>query len=572
MAANDPHDNEQEIEQEQERERRNAILFLLILVLGLACLLCAVRSTVGSGRMEEFAANMLSGINPDEQRQPREGRIDPLRPEVLTLPPPELLLTPRGTPALVPTAVVGPLPPETATAQAAAAVPTATPPAPTPTRTPTPTATPTPTPSATPSPTSTATPTPPPTPTPTNTPAPPPPTSPPPTNTPLPTPVPPPSVFSITPNSGVNTAPVSVVIQGANFFGMPTARLGSGYFLSITGATATTLNGTVPAGIPPGVYALTVTNPDAQSGTLSPAYTVLGPPTTGTTLETGYLSTYGSSAPTLLGDDDFAQVLFFEVSATITDSLYFRIFDADTGGGGITETIDTPTGGYDTTVTYALRGGIGAYTGADARSSHPSAAGINSGALLAQTVIGADPAYHDNWGLVFGPYAAGAGEQLVGGSSVFKLAVLGTSGNDGNHYNVALSTSPTTNTMPTGSRVFAYSWTFPLASGVSQYLYPYVMPGTSQFVEYNWDLDSPAGTMTLHTPARDITVPASGISGDGSTASYGASVQAGEEGSTWTVAINFTFAGTWNDLTFWVQDGTGTDMAIFTRPTTGPPP
>lgn len=381
--------------------------------------------------------------------------------------------------------------------------------------------------------------------------------------------MPPPTVLSITPNQGENSTTVQVVIRGANFFGTPTARLGTDVPIAISAATADTLTGTVPAGIIPGVYALTVSNPDGRSGTLSPAYTVLNPPSPDTTLERGHVLTFGPSASGAHGDDDHVQVIFFEVPASCSDSLFFRIFDADTGG-----LVDERHGGWDTTIRYTLRGGSGAYTHLDARSSHPGPAGINAGTLLTQTVIGEDVAlvFDDRWGLAFGPYPASDGES-VGSSQVFKLVVEGASGDDGNLYDVALSTSSSSNVTPAGGRVFAYSWTFPLAADVSQRpsVYPYVLQGTVFFEQHNWDMDYSGGTMTLRTPMRNIEVPGEDISGDGDEAWSSYRTQAGEDRTTWTVTMEFSFPDLWNDITFWAV-GDGADLAIFTRPTTAPPP
>jgi hypothetical protein len=353
---------------------------------------------------------------------------------------------------------------------------------------------------------------------------------------------------------------------------MPTATLGSGILITISTATADTLTGTVPAGLTPGAYALTVINPDSQFDTLSPAYIALNPPSPDTTLETGFVVTVGPDASEALGDDDHVQVIFFEVPASYTDSLYLRIFDADTGGDG-----DELRGTWDTTITYTLRGGDDAYTHPNARSSHPDSSGINSGTLLTQTVIGNDGAYNNNWNLIFGPYSAGDGEEPVVGSSsrVFKFVVEGATGDDDNYYNVALSTDPLTNTALAGSRVSAYSWTFFLTTDVAQRppLYPYVPPGTSVFEQHNWDMDYASGSMMLHTPMQDIAVPEGGISGNDEEAWSAYSVQSGEDGTTWTVAMEFTATLLLNDVTFWVtRDGGAEDLAIFTRPTMDLPP
>jgi hypothetical protein len=362
---------------------------------------------------------------------------------------------------------------------------------------------------------------------------------------------------------------------------MPTARLGGSADIAVTAATNTTIDGSVPAGLAPGVYALTVTNPDLQSATLPAAYTVLGPGSPNATLGTGYLVTFGPAAPGDAGDDDHAQVIFFEVPASYGGDLYLRIFDADVGGGGMLDPVDETTDlVWDTTMTYTLRCGNSAYT-PPARTAHPSQGGIDSGTLLAQTAVGANPAHHNTWGLVLGPYSTAGCEIPNSSSAIFKLTVQGASGNDGNYYNAALSTVAGDNIPPSGTRIFAYSWTFALASDVSQRpaLYPYVPAGTSTLEQYNWDLDYAGGvdTMTLHTPIRDLIVPGSGMSGNsvtfpGDAASSSHTVGGGgESGTTWTVTLEFASGGVWNDLTLWAV-GDGGDLPIFTQPTTVAPP
>ncbi len=337
---------------------------------------------------------------------------------------------------------------------------------------------------------------------------------------------------------------MQVVIAGDNFITtptFPTARLGT-IDISITGATTNTLTATVPAGLPLGVYALIVWNPDGCPGSLSPAYTVLSPVTT---LETGYVATFGPAAPGTEGDDDHVQEIFFHVPASYTGTLSIWIFDADTDGAN-----DEQHGGsWNTTIQYTLNG-----------------SGVST-----QTVIGPDPTaiYHGQWVPVFGPYLA---SDLVDGSGVFRLVVNGVSGDDGNIYNVALSTNSLTNTPPGGSRIFAYVWTFPIFPGLSRWLYPYVPPGTTSFEQHNFDMMEPGSvtTMELYTPIRVFPDTATAISGDGVWDSSSHPVATLEDGVTWAVRIESTLAG-WNNATF-RADGDGAALAIFTLPTTSPPP
>jgi hypothetical protein len=389
-------------------------------------------------------------------------------------------------------------------------------------------------------------------------------------------PIPPPTVLSITPNQGLNTADVPVVITGADFIPMPSASLGSNS-INVTAATATTINATVPAGFAPGVYALTVTNPDSQFDTLPAAYTVLASSSPSTTLEAGYLMTNGTAVGIDHGDDDHVQVIFFEIPAGYGggNDVYFRIYDADTGGGGGADSVDERRGGsWNTSMTYTLYGGPGAYTGAQA--AHPDAGQIASGTQLTQTVVaagGAGSAYHDTWGLVFGPYTANQGEARPSGW-VFKLAVQAGSGDDGNYYHVAVSTAPDSNSAPTDSRIFAYCWTFNFTmSGPHPPFYPSLPAGTTTFEQYNLDFDdNGSGSITLHTPLQDLSVPASGISGVGGPASSSHPVGTGEDGVTWTVELNISNPWPRNNGSFWAVGNGTTDLAIFTHPTTNPAP
>jgi hypothetical protein len=564
------------------------LVFLLILLLGFACLVITAQMAVTPDRIWQVPANMLSELNPDEALETWERRIEPLRPEVMTPPPwdPRRILTPAGTAVVVPPATLLPAP-GTSTPEEVAVVPTPSPSATLLTRTPTPTQTPTGTPTSTPTPTptstSTSTPTSTPTPTGTSTPTPTPrptftseppsaPDTPTPTATATPTPtftpVPPPTILSITPNRGVNSAPVPVIIRGANFFGTPRVRLGVGVSITISAATADTLTGTVPAGLTPGVYALRVENPDGQSDILSPAYVALSPVTT---LETGDLVTFGT-APTSPGngDNDQVQVVFFEIPDTVTDTLYIRILDPDVGGSGA---FDEQQGSWNTATNFGLYGGSGAYDPAArrARFATTSDPGIRSGSLIISRTFAVSNTWEGAWYLL-AAINPNQGE-AVGNKRVFKLSVVGANGgDDGNRYNVALSTDPLANVPPAGSRIFAYSWTFPLPRSTSQRMYPYLRAGARFFEQHNWDMDGASGTMTLLTPIRSINVPGSGISGPGVEASSSYMLDASEDGATWTVTMNFFTAGPWDDLTFWAEDGAGAALAMFTGPTMSSPP
>jgi hypothetical protein len=365
-----------------------------------------------------------------------------------------------------------------------------------------------------------------------------------------------------------------VTIVGQNFMAPLTAWLSRStrtVAITVSSVAATIITGTLSPNIPVGVYALTVRNDtDFQEDTLSPAFTVLPRPHPTTTFESAvaFVTTFGPAALPTEGDDDYVQIIFFEVpDATAPDDLYIRIFDADTGGAIDEVGADLSFG--ETTMTYAVRGGLGAYTGPDAQSDHPTS-GINTGTLITQQVIGVDALLEGQWLTL--PVSRTQGEP-IGGSRVFKLVVQGASGDDGNWYHVAISSDPANNVAVSGARVFAFSWCVVLpASGDEVTVYPYVPLGIINVRQVNFDFDAFIGAgITLTTPIRTLPVSDPGLSRDGNSAFQDLTVFGGEEAMTWNARYVSSFPSPYNDFSFWFF-GDGVPLAIFTAPTLRPRP
>ena len=94
-----------------------------------------------------------------------------------------------------------------------------------------------------------------------------------------------PSVSTIAPSTAPNDIDTPVVISGSGFAAVmdgtgtvvltaPTASLGATPLTNVTFVDSSTLTATVPWGMDPGTYDLTVTDPDGGSGSLSGAFTV----------------------------------------------------------------------------------------------------------------------------------------------------------------------------------------------------------------------------------------------------------------------------------------------------------
>jgi hypothetical protein len=494
-----------------------------------------------------------------------------------TPPPPATATATRTAVPSAPTATAAP--PPTGTAQPSATpapatntpVPATLPPADTHTPSPSATLGPTspPTATGTPVPTDTAAPTD--TPVPTDTPIPT--DTPTATATPTATPVPAPVVFSILPNQiveGSGADPdIDVAITGQNFLGS-SSWLGQNIFITIAGVTESLINGRLSPNIPPGIYGLTVRNADGQEGTLPRAFTVLPQYLPDYTFDSSqaFVSTFGLGADPTAGDDDKVQIIFFEVPDGPADTLYVRIYDPDTGGSHDRAGPDGAFG--DTSMTYSLRGEGGAYTNPNARLDHPGAAGISSGTLLVEQIVGEDGLLDGRWL----PLAVNRGQgELVQGSRLFKLVVQGTSGDDGNGYQVTISTDANSNATVPGARLFAFSWTvaLPTPNGAVT-VHPYVPPSANRVTQFNFDFDtSPGSAITLSTPQR--VIQAVGLSGNGSTASEDYLPFSGELGTTWSAHYGVgNFPPGVNPFTLWFRDGSAAALAIFTTPTlVGPP-
>jgi hypothetical protein len=90
---------------------------------------------------------------------------------------------------------------------------------------------------------------------------------------PLP-PNPAPLLSGMTPDQGNPALPTPVQITGSGFLEMPSLRLGDTWLVNVTLVNSTTLTATVPPGMLPGVYDLTLYNGDCQEATLENAFTV----------------------------------------------------------------------------------------------------------------------------------------------------------------------------------------------------------------------------------------------------------------------------------------------------------
>ncbi|MCE1189774.1 MAG: PKD domain-containing protein, partial [Ignavibacteria bacterium] len=162
------------------------------------------------------------------------------------------------------------------------------------------------------------------------------------------------------------------------------------------------------------------------------------------------LITFGKDAPKTEGDDNNYQVIFFSVPATVHDTLFLRLFDADCGGAH-----DQKIGEWNTTTSFALFGGQEAYNSELQKNMYPSRDVLYGGVKIHEEKYGINPLIDNEW-VTHSKFVVAQGA-LIDGNYVFKLVITGETGDDGNAFDVFVSSSAAKNDPVAGVQFFSYS-------------------------------------------------------------------------------------------------------------------
>lgn len=219
-----------------------------------------------------------------------------------------------------------------------------------------------------------------------------------------------------------------------------------------------------------------------------------------------YLMTFGSSAETSWGDDDFSQTFFFLIPENFKEPVYIRIFDPDTGGE-----VDEMNGTFNTRTVYSVYGGRECYTHKDAQETDPKG-NYKSGTLLATKAFAVNPRFDNNW-YTFGPFNPSEGELVPKlGGYIFKIIADGVAGDDGNLYRYYLSTEYGSNKPVEGGNAFAFEYSFRMHDNPNEvsHIYPFVDDRTVTVKLSNFDWDSDGFIRTVSVARRGQTSPISG--------------------------------------------------------------
>lgn len=274
---------------------------------------------------------------------------------------------------------------------------------------------------------------------------------------------------------------------------------------------------------------------------------------------------YGPAASTAEGDEDYRELIFFSVPADVTDRLYLRIFDPDTGGNH-----DLAYGGSEDTETrYALFGGSGALSGLTSPID-PSEDELAAGELLTELSVGSSAALDDRWRTI-AAFLPDQGER-IGERYVFRLMVAGLTGDDANLLSTTLSLRDRRNLPPQGLEIFAFSPTVRVPEEDVVTELRFMLPADAErIVAHNFD--AAHGEVTLTTAFRSVPLTASG---QGDWRETEVALLDRERGQPAAIV----FAGGQempNDATFYVTDASGQPIPIELparawRPNTRPAP
>jgi PKD repeat protein len=188
------------------------------------------------------------------------------------------------------------------------------------------------------------------------------------------------------------------------------------------------------------------------------------------------LVTFGNSANPNDGDDDFSQVIFFKIPKSIKKPLYVRIFDPDCGGKwdesgawNQPDKSEKTVGNWDTRTRFSLYG--------------------NSDNVIISKVFETNSVTDNHW-YTLAKIIPKNGKQ-VGDYYLFKLLVQGEKGNDGNVFDVIISSSDYLNDKPVGVQLFNYAPTVSIPKKRGYFAeFRFLIPKTTKALSiHNFDLD-----------------------------------------------------------------------------------
>ena len=264
------------------------------------------------------------------------------------------------------------------------------------------------------------------------------------------------------------------------------------------------------------------------------------------------LITFSDGARTLEGDHDHRQLVRFSVPLTVSGPLHVRVFDADTGGS-----YDEMLGRSDTVMDYTLYGG--GSTASISRDGDGVLVESVEGKTLGVVEIGRDNKFDGKWSTLF-TVDAGDGK-IMGDAREFFLLVEGMGGNDGNVFDVRISTNEDANISPRGVKLYSFLPTVRVTKRGHVTELGFVAPENTSSLKID-NFDSARGAITFAGRFRSLPLKASG---QDEWQSGTIVLEDNEKGG----LVSITLGGGQelpNDVTFFVADDQDQPVAITLPP------
>ncbi len=199
-----------------------------------------------------------------------------------------------------------------------------------------------------------------------------------------------------------------------------------------------------------------------------------------------HLVTFGKKGDKAWGDNDYCQIIFFSIPEDYTDPIFIRVYDPDIGGE-----VDEQKGEWDTRMKYSIYGGKGACSTDDAKRINLNG-NFKSGTLIGTKSFTDQTKYDKQW-YTFGPINPSEGELLPDyGGHIFKIIIEGVEGDDGNLYNIFMSSRATENQPVEGAFAFYFKYKFRLHDNVNEisHIYPFIDDRVMAIKQTNFDWDN----------------------------------------------------------------------------------
>ena len=199
---------------------------------------------------------------------------------------------------------------------------------------------------------------------------------------------------------------------------------------------------------------------------------------------------FGPKASKGLGAEDSVQVLFFRFKATTKEDIYISVFDPDASGANDSAYLGNVFG-RNTTTSFAVYGGNGAYTRLNTKESVTETE--QAGTKLADKSFTKE--YNNDW-YHFGPFKVTDGE-MVNNWSYFKIVVHAKTGGLENGFRLAASPKAT-------GQGFAYKMSLSMQHkiGLKTEFFVEIPHGMTKLEEMNYDIDFTGGSVYVETKRR----------------------------------------------------------------------